>query len=269
MPPPGWTTPEQKAFLTEELKEYVKVGGKEFKRRWPTLYQKWSQRWPERVTALPDVLPTQPLTDEQGAVLAKAWDKRQKQWMRWHAGAGENRAANNKTARLINDLMKPKTRTKKIWEIYAKSHYEARVKDSVPVGSNIVTVREKIKDALNNEPPEVIDALKLEQARQRAALQVADPDEEGVEADPLAVRRNIRELGPTLIRLLEYLAKKTAWSFSVVMGGPDPISPEDGNHITSIHVGTNDLGQDFSDAYDKYDSVFVEAFGEFLKGVYG
>ncbi|KAF8131971.1 hypothetical protein EV363DRAFT_1079593, partial [Boletus edulis] len=251
--PPGWTTAEQKAFLMEELKEYVRIGSKEYKKRWPTFYQKWGQRWPERATTLPDQL---------------------QQWMRWHAGAGENRAANNKTARLINDLMKPKARTKKIWEIYAKSHYESRVKDSVPAGSNIVTVREKIIDALNNEPPEVIDELKLEQAKQRAALRMGtgSSNDDGVESDPLAIRRlvsaNIRELGPTLIRLLEYLAKKTAWSFSLVMGGPDPISPEEGNQITSIHVGTNELGQDFSDAYDKYDSVFVEAFGEFLKSVY-
>lgn len=37
-----------------------------------------------------------------------------------------------------------------------------------------------------------------------------------------------------LHRVLEHLAKKTGWSFSVIMGGPDPISPEEGNHITRL-----------------------------------
>ena len=37
-----------------------------------------------------------------------------------------------------------------------------------------------------------------------------------------------------LHRVLEHLVKKTGWSFSVIMGGPDPISPEEGNHITRL-----------------------------------
>ncbi|KAF8123595.1 hypothetical protein EV363DRAFT_1070893, partial [Boletus edulis] len=274
MPPRGWTTKEQKDFLDVELLEYLKVGGKGYKKRWTTLWQKWSQRWPERLTALPDVPADRPLSDEQASILAQAWEKRQRQWMRWHAGAGNNRSANNKTSCLIDDMMKPKTRTKKLWEIYSKSYYVSHVKDSVPSGSNIVTVRQKIEDALKNEPQEVLDELKLEQARQRTSLQQGgSDDDDDDELDPLDIRRNIQEVGSTLHRVLEHLAKKTGWSFSVIMGGPDPTSlADEGNHITrlvGLHIGTNLQGQDFSDAYDKYDTVFVEAYGEFLNAVYG
>ncbi|KAF8415324.1 hypothetical protein L210DRAFT_3768454 [Boletus edulis BED1] len=273
MPPRGWTTKEQKDFLDVELLEYLKVGGKGYKKRWTTLWQKWSQHWPERLTALPDVPADRPLSDEQASILAQAWEKCQRQlqqWMRWHAGAGNNRSANNKTSRLIDDMMKPKTRTKKLWEIYSKSYYVSHVKDSVPSGSNIVTVRQKIEDALKNELQEVLDELKLEQARQRTSLQQGgSDDDDDDELDPLDIRRNIQEVGSTLHRVLEHLAKKTGWSFSVIMGGPDPTSlADEGNHITSLHIGTNLQGQDFSDAYDKYDTVFVEAYGEFLNAVY-
>lgn len=92
---------------------------------------------------------------------------------------------------MINDLMKPKTRTKKVWEIYAKNHYATRVKGSVPAGSSIITVRQSIQEALKNEPQELIDELKLEQARQRALLRKDsdDSDNVDVEVDPLLIRR--------------------------------------------------------------------------------
>ncbi|KAG6371365.1 hypothetical protein JVT61DRAFT_9573 [Boletus reticuloceps] len=272
MPPCGWMTKEQKDFLEVELLEYLKVGGKGYKKRWTTLFQKWSQCWPEHLTALPDVPADRLLSDEQALILAQAWEKCQRQlqqWMCWHAGTGNNCSVNNKTSRLIDDLMKPKTCTKKLWEIYSKSYYISHVKDSVPSRSNIVTVRQKIEDALKNEPQEVLDELKLEQARQRVSLQQGGSDDDREELDPLDICRNIQEVGSTLHHVLEHLAKKTGWSFSVIMGGPDPTSQaEEGNHITSLHIGTNLQGQDFSDAYDKYDNDFVEAYGEFLNDVY-
>lgn len=82
MAPRGWTTVEQKEFLQEELKEYIKIGSKEYRKRWPTLYQKWAQRWPERLTALPGVPADRSLTNDQATVLAKAWVRRQKVSMR-------------------------------------------------------------------------------------------------------------------------------------------------------------------------------------------
>ncbi|KAF8136190.1 hypothetical protein EV363DRAFT_1158432 [Boletus edulis] len=271
MAPAGWATPEQKAFLEEELKEYIKVGdGKAFKKSWPGLFQRWRARWPEQATALPDVPLGQGLDEGQNRVLNEAVDSQIQQWLHWHSGVGDSRAANNKLTRLLNDLMQPKTHSAKLWEIYSKTHYKSHVKDSVPAGSNIVTIRQKIEDALKNEPPEVIDELKLAQAKQRATLHKGFLDDDSVEVDPLSIRKNIRELAPTLHRVLEHLAKKTSWSFSLIMGGPNPISPEEGNHIARsafLHVGTDKREQDFFDAYSQYDTVLVEAYGEFLNSV--
>ena len=109
--------------------------------------------------------------------------------MCWHSSAGDSWAANNKLTHLLNDLMLPKMCTSKLSEIYSKTHYVSRVKDSVPAGSNIITIRQKIEDALKNESSEVIDELKLEQAKQRVTLCKGISDDDSVEVDPLSIRR--------------------------------------------------------------------------------
>ncbi|KIJ04500.1 hypothetical protein PAXINDRAFT_22208 [Paxillus involutus ATCC 200175] len=271
-----WTSEAQKDFLMEELSQYLEIGGKDYGKHWPKLFQRWAEQWPERATALPNIPAEQPLTDEQANLLAAAVEKRQK-WMRWHGGAGQNRAANNKTNRIVDDLMEPKVRLKKPWEIYAKTYYQSRVKPGVAAGSNIVTVRQKIEDALKNESPEVLEEIECIRAEQKAALggknkkkgkQLDGLDDAAVETDPIILRTNIQQVGPTLQTILEHLARKTGWSFTVIMGGPDPIIPDDGNHITSLHVGRNKKGLDFSDAYRGFDTEVVNAYGEFLNNIY-
>ena len=78
MVPAGWTTPEQKAFLEEELKEYVRLGGKAYKKSWPGLFQRWKDRWPEQATALLGVPLGQKLDKGQNCVLKEAVERRHK-----------------------------------------------------------------------------------------------------------------------------------------------------------------------------------------------
>ncbi|KIK72173.1 hypothetical protein PAXRUDRAFT_22307 [Paxillus rubicundulus Ve08.2h10] len=52
------------------------------------------------------------------------------------------------------------------------------------------------------------------------------------------------------------------------MGGPDPLSPEGENIITSLHVGKTKGGQDFADLYSNFDREVVEAYDEFLSKVF-
>lgn len=87
MPLP-WTIDEQKAFLEEELVTFKQVGSKHYTKRWPTLFQKWAQKWPERRVVFPDMLEDAQLTEEQSKTLAQAVLCRQHQirrWMRWAA----------------------------------------------------------------------------------------------------------------------------------------------------------------------------------------
>ena len=43
---------------------------------------------------------------------------------------------------------------------------------------------------------------------------------------------NIEQCGPVLEQVLSHLSQKTEWSFSVLMGGPDPTDPY-GNHMVT------------------------------------
>ena len=65
-------------FLKEELKEYVRIGSKAYKKCWPSLFQRWKDLWPEQATALPDVPLGQELDEGQNRVLKEAVDKRHK-----------------------------------------------------------------------------------------------------------------------------------------------------------------------------------------------
>ena len=78
MAPAGWTTPEHRAFLEEELKEYVRLGGKTYKKSWPGLFQRWRDCWPEQATALPGVPLGQELDEGQNHVLNEAVEKHHK-----------------------------------------------------------------------------------------------------------------------------------------------------------------------------------------------
>jgi len=49
--------------------------------------------------------------------------KQLRQWLRWHAGAGKNCAANRKTLKIVDDLVTGKTRAKHPVEIYSKLYY--------------------------------------------------------------------------------------------------------------------------------------------------
>jgi hypothetical protein len=199
--PAEWTTKEQKAFLKAELVLFKKIGSRNYTKHWEALYNGFFQQWPERLSALPGVSSDAPLTEDQRNSLATAVTKRQKQiqaWMRWNNGAGDNRAANNKTAKIINDLLKPKTRLKKPWEIYSKKYYTLRVQQEVEAGTPIVDVNKKIRDMFENESPEIQEEIyelqkadvKKKRSRSTSGQAESDEDDELVlETDPLIHRR--------------------------------------------------------------------------------
>ncbi|KAF8125739.1 hypothetical protein EV363DRAFT_1076602, partial [Boletus edulis] len=269
-----WTTGEQKAFLQQELIAFKQIGGRAYTKNWPTLYSRFFQRWPERASALPSVSADVPLTEDQKKVLADAVSQRQKQirrWMHWHNGAGDNRAANNKTTKIVDGLLETKTRIKKPWEIYASKYYVSRVQPQVEAGTPIVDIAKKIREIFENETLEIQDEIhqlseaqkedtKKRKESRKASEELADhdsdeaDDEEGVETDPFIL----------LQRILRHLGNQTGLKFTVLMGGLDPLDPDGGKFVASIHTGKTSDGDDFADAYPKFESEVVEAFGEFL-----
>ncbi|KAF8436058.1 hypothetical protein L210DRAFT_876247, partial [Boletus edulis BED1] len=256
--PIEWTTDEQKAFLQEELVQFKRMGG----RRYTKLC----------------------LTKEQADTLSKAVLTRQQQlrrWMHWHAGAGRNRTVNNKTAKIINDLLKPKTRMKKPWEVYSKIYYKTRIQPQISAGMPIADVNKKIREMFESETAEIrVEVFRLcEEQKQDMRKRAAEGEEGGTEKatdatgeasrrDPDLLQGNIQRCGAALQQVLEHLEIQTGWKFSVLMGGPDPMDPEGANVIASLHVGKTKDDKDFAGVYAGFDTTVIEAYGEFLAAVF-
>ena len=172
MPSP-WTTHEQKAFLEEELVAFKRIGGKRYTKQWPALFKRWAQKWPERRVVFPDMTEDAQLTEEQSKTYAQAVLCRQQQirhWMHWHNGAGLSRAANNKTCRVVDNLLKVKTRAKKPYELYSNVHYPTRILPHIKPGMSIAEVSKKIREIFDNESPEVKEEfVQLSEEKKQAA----------------------------------------------------------------------------------------------------
>ena len=267
-----WTTPEQRQLLENELVLYMSMATpREYTRRhFASFFRKWSQTWPERAAVFPDIPLDTPLTVEQEKTLANAITNRRvvscvtltlkyvltfakqiQQWLRWHAGAGKNRAANRKTLKIVDDLVTGKTRAKHPVEIYSKLYYPSRVKPDMACDSqdsNISGVRDQIKKWFEAESPEIREeVMRIYKEQSRASQKTtftAEDDEEtypDVDVDT-RIRRvntqssvrvlinflfsNIQQCVPALQQILTHLSRKTGWMFSVLMGGLDPTDPD-------------------------------------------
>ncbi|KAI5992009.1 hypothetical protein F5J12DRAFT_786241 [Pisolithus orientalis] len=57
------------------------------------------------------------------------------------------------------------------------------------------------------------------------------------------------------MQILTHLSQKTSWSFSVLMGGPDPADTEEQCVVASLHIGKNRCGLNFAESYCHFDST--------------
>ncbi|KAI6120378.1 hypothetical protein EDD17DRAFT_1505240 [Pisolithus thermaeus] len=239
MPGKEWTMPDQKAFLMEELLHYMGVSPKDYQCQWLAFFQRWFQQWPEGATVLPTVSASTNLTDEQAAVLANAIDKQKQQlhqWLHWHAGAEKNRAINHKTYQLVDKLLKPKACINKDWEIYAKVYYHSR-SESQEIQDKIFRMKEE-------------QVVVASMSRDGSKEGVIDDEDDSI-IDPKNRQLNIKQCGPALQHILEYMVTKTGWAFSVIMGGPDPLDAQGECIITR-------------QAYSRFDGEVVQVYTEFL-----
>ncbi|KAJ7112821.1 hypothetical protein C8R43DRAFT_1138739 [Mycena crocata] len=145
MPPNGWTTDNEFAFLWSQIPEYIKCKANgTFWKFWPVFYAEWFRRFPEEarlgfggVTAEGDAIK---LTAEQEVVAGKALEKRKQQletWFRWHSKKVNKPAvAQNKADySLGNEMFKkklPRRRAHRPRELFQKRN-KALVDDALDV----------------------------------------------------------------------------------------------------------------------------------------
>ncbi|KAG1820914.1 uncharacterized protein BJ212DRAFT_1297397 [Suillus subaureus] len=80
------------------------------------------------------------------------------------------------------------------------------------------------------------------------------------------IKKNSASLDNTvaiLTQFFEELHLMTAWTFSVLMGGPDPVASGTLD-ISSFHVGMTKLGNRFSQAYLQFTTTVMLPYSEFV-----
>ena len=118
--------------------------------------------WPEHPFVLPNVPLDVTLTERQTNTLATAITQCQSQlrcWLQWHAGAGTNCSANNKTAKIIKSMLKPKTRSRKPLEIYSKLYFKTPIQPHITNGMMIADITKKTKELYKNESAEITEEI--------------------------------------------------------------------------------------------------------------
>ncbi|KAG2738340.1 hypothetical protein P692DRAFT_20758873 [Suillus brevipes Sb2] len=149
-------------------------------------------------------------------------------------------------------------------EAYSKLYYADRVQKSIQETLKRVALVKKETAALYAGESEEIKAKVKEYIH-------AQKEERGKEkAEPWSdedQQRNLTKLATVANQFLKGLADATGLSFSLLVGGP---SVELGGMIDvwSFHVGTTKLGNNFSQAYPKFESEVVGPFRDYLYRVY-
>ena len=146
--------------------------------------------------------------------------------------------------------MKGKSCVKQPVEIYSKMYYTLRVKPDMPCDSkdsSISNLCDQIKKKFRAELQEIQDEVMRvhneQSSTSKNSTSIAEDDEETY-PDDMCKRymkchtwsiatvlikflfSNIQQCAPALQQILTHFSRKTGWSFSILMGGPDLTDPE-------------------------------------------
>ncbi|KZT12199.1 uncharacterized protein LAESUDRAFT_754693 [Laetiporus sulphureus 93-53] len=256
MPARRWTTNEECDFLEKKYGGYLKSQKtRSLRKFWVELDHEWFQLFSERKKLFGEIAN---LTSEQDAQYTTAIKDRKIQLRSWF----RNRSAK---ARRHDGGKFPGS----------FDYYDTKVRPSVKKAIAEQSLGPKqtlavIKSLTDKAFAEEDDTIKAEiQAEFEAQLDVRDEDGEGLGVMPMpAARQHMLEFLPSMVRkLLEELAEKTGWSFSIIGGGPCP--EEDGDIRTfSYHHGKTAVGHHFGDVQSDFKNQVIKPYIEFLNVVY-
>ncbi|KAG6818766.1 hypothetical protein H0H93_002005 [Arthromyces matolae] len=291
--PKFWTTKEQHTWLSTYLDDYrERMSDQSYTPFWDRVYEDWEKKYPERVATFPDLSPTDQLTEEQLATLQKAIEKRQAQiqsWFRWRTQKKGRQADKNVSKQLQKVLLGSQERLPQLPHIYSDMFYETKiapvVEQQTPKGATNAdrfAIANRVTRAMfAAEDPAVVDQVRARFAElkrekdERAERLGLGPTLEDIENPTLTVYllrksptsiRNLENLPAYMGRFLEFLHTSTGWSFSCIMGGPDP-SMKNEISVKSYHVGWSPAGKDFSRHYRNYEEDVMVPYTEFLHSI--
>ncbi|KAG6834882.1 hypothetical protein H0H93_006675, partial [Arthromyces matolae] len=240
------------------------------------VYEEWEKKYPERVATFPDLSPTDELTEAQLTTLQKAIEKRQAQiqsWFRWRTQKKGRQADKNVSKQLQKVLLGSQERLPQLPHIYSDMFYDTKiapvVEQQTPAGATNAdrfAIANRVTRAMfAAEDPAVVDEV-----RARFAVLKREKDERaerlGLAPTLQDIEKNLENLPAYMGRFLEFLHTSTGWSFSCIMGGPDP-SMKNEISVKSYHVGWSPAGKDFSRHYRSYEEDVMVPYTEFLHSV--
>ncbi|KAF7986629.1 hypothetical protein HWV62_26438 [Athelia sp. TMB] len=199
-----------------------------------------------------------------------------KTFMRWHCPSTRAPRKKGKSAHspwfFADPASKPRRRLQAT-EAYIHLYYHTRMVEPlrtlVTVNSKapmITLIREVAKDLYQKADEETRQAV-ADHIEAQAAAKLESEGLELVDPTPEQYQDAIKMLPSYFDTMLEEAARRTGWSFNVVMGGPMPINNGD-IQTASISVGRNALGATFKEAYTEFESAVVRPYGDYLRNAY-
>ncbi|KAG1889043.1 uncharacterized protein F5891DRAFT_987529 [Suillus fuscotomentosus] len=246
MAPRKWTTSEQEAWLEpwyQKFAEQQSDKSRNHQNFFADLYEKWIVQF----------------THEKPGTKAGQQAK---------ANANDVFDA---VVRKITECEKP-TRMLQEHEAYSKLYYADRVQKSIQETLKVAQATQSLTNgqrvALLKKETATLYAGESEEIKAKVREYIhAQKEERGKEkAEPWSdedQQRNLTKLATIANQFLKGLADATGLSFSLLVGGP---SAELGGMIDvwSFHVGMTKLGNNFSQAYPKFESEIVGPFRDYL-----
>ncbi|KAF8879747.1 hypothetical protein BD779DRAFT_1676285 [Infundibulicybe gibba] len=275
MSPKEWPTDAQSKLLHSFLDEFRGLTSKrQYGPFWAKINEAWFTTYPERASLFPDNLDGELSPDDQARLSRRLktgmWYQLQT-WYRWRSSK-RGRVAEKKQGVLLKSLTTNKTRAHHLSEIYIRLYYEERIKgpalkeceeNNITSRGGILVVVNKWARQLYSQEDEETKAI-VEGERLKEIEDMKKSMDESSDRTPEQYMSAIHDCPGVVGRFFEALARETGWSFSCIMGGPNP--EKDGN--ITVGSGTNDLGNCFGLAHPNYNEVYMQPFTDFLDQIY-
>ncbi|KAG6809155.1 hypothetical protein H0H92_001392 [Tricholoma furcatifolium] len=274
MPGREWATADQSAFLLGDLQRYRECqADQSYRGFWDYMFEAWEKKFPERLALFPDLAITDSLNAEQEQSLTEAIQKCQQQivsWYRWRTQKKARKAEAKKMKKLVKIIHGTRSRLPQVTEIYSDMFYEAKIAPLVKMetppdatrSERLTVIKRVTRELWIAETSEVVNLVnaRLVELKAEKARKLENPPEL---PDAQEIAENLDNLPAVMGRFLEYMESVTGWSFSCLMGGPDP--EQDGKiRVASYHVGKTPLGKCFNDVFLKFDSAIMSPYTDFL-----
>ncbi|KAG2121982.1 hypothetical protein DEU56DRAFT_760498 [Suillus clintonianus] len=290
MAPRTWLTQEELAFIATFEDDYLECQKKgNYTTFWQPFFEQWEEQWPARASLFPGIPMDQVLTAAQleenekfKAALQKCLTvKFRNDYGNSKPGRKAAAAGNSAVHKLLSNIVKGPTagrkRPLKESEVYAKKYYTTRVQASVkdelkaikeqpdvpdPKKTNLRVIRKHVDRCWENESVEVKEEIsQLTREMREAAREAAKGRKSSEVTNDLIIPR----LTEILSTFFGELHEATGWTFSVLLGGPDP-SNGGAIDVSSLHVGSTKLGNRFNHAFSN-DNVMLPYY-EFVSHVF-